>query len=270
MQKQTMMNRVVVVTGAASGIGAAICAEFGKHGAKIALIDVDEQNLEARKRELIALNIDSFAWKCDVSMTDQCQAVMRQVISHYGGIDVLVNNAGITQRCAFVDAQISMYRKVMDVNFFGALNCTAPAIESLIKRQGTIVVTSSIAGLTPVLGRTGYCASKHALHGFFSTLRAELKKHGVHVLIVCPGFTSTNLQIRALGGDGSVTSHPQSRIGEQALPEDVAGAIYRSVLKRKSLLVLTPIGKISYLFHKFAPGLYERVMARQLQGEIEG
>lgn len=270
MQKKTMMNRVVVVTGAASGIGAAVCAEFGKHGARIALIDMDEQNLEARAQELTALDIDTFTLKCDVSVPDQCQAVMQQIVSHYGGIDVLVNNAGITQRCAFVDAQISMYRKVMDVNFFGALNCTVAAIESLIQRQGTIIVTSSIAGLTPVLGRTGYCASKHALHGFFSTLRAELRKHGVHVMIVCPGFTSTNLQTRALGGDCNVTSHPQSKVGKQALPGDVAGAIYRGVLKRKSLLVLSPVGKISYLFHKLAPGLYERVMAKQLQGEIEG
>jgi len=270
MQKQTMMNRVVVVTGAASGIGAAVCAEFGKHGARIALIDMDEQNLEARAQELTALDIDTFTLKCDVSVPDQCQAVVQQIVSHYGGIDVLVNNAGITQRCAFVDAQISMYRKVMDVNFFGALNCTVAAIESLIQRQGTIIVTSSIAGLTPVLGRTGYCASKHALHGFFSTLRAELRKHGVHVMIVCPGFTSTNLQTRALGGEGNVTSHPQSKVGKQTSPGDVAGAIYRGVLKRKSLLVLSPVGKISYLFHKFAPGLYERVMAKQLQGEIEG
>ncbi len=268
-RRESIKDAVVVVTGAASGIGAAICKTFGKKGAKIVLLDMDKEGVEATKQELVEQGIDAVAQRCDVTDAVQCQERIEEVIRRYGGIDVLANNAGITQGGPFLEADMPMYRKVMDVNFFGALHCSKAAIESLIKRKGLIIVTSSIAGLAPVLGRTGYCASKHALHGLFCTLRAELKQYGVHVMIVCPGFTKTNLQTRALDGDGTPTSHSQSRVGRQALPEDVADAIYRGALKRKNLIVLTPVGKASYFLYKFTPALYERTMAKLLNKELE-
>jgi len=269
MREYRVRDKVVVVTGAASGIGTAICEKFGQEGSRIALLDINEEEVKVRERELIKHGIDAFGQKCDVTSEYECNAAIKEIINHYGCVDVLVNNAGITQRCPFVDARVSMYRKVMDVNFFGSLHCTIAAVGSLIEQKGMIIVTSSIAGLTPVLGRTGYCASKHALHGFFSTLRTELKNYGVHVMIVCPGFTKTNLQTRALDGDGSVTTHAQSRVGSQASPEEVATAIYRGAMKKKRLLVLTPVGKISYMLNKFAPVWYERIMAGRLKEEFK-
>lgn len=263
------MRDKVVVTGAASGIGAALCRRFGSEGAWIALLDMDEAGLDARVRELSQKGIKAFGQVCDVTDQEQCMCVMQEIIHRFGGIDVLINNAGITQRCPFTEANVSMYRRVMDINFFGAVHCTTAAIESLIKHKGRIIVISSIAGLTPVLGRTGYSASKHALHGFFGTLRAEMRPNGVHVMIVCPGFTRTNLQQRALDGDGSVTKHPQSKVGRQASPEDVAAAVYRGVVKGRNLLVLTAVGKVSYLVHRISSGLYERIMERGLRKELE-
>jgi len=264
-----MRNKIVVVTGAASGIGAAICRKFGEQGAWIALLDMDEKGLDARVQELSQKGIKAFGQVCDVTDQEQCLSVMQEIIHRCGGIDVLVNNAGITQRCPFIEASISMYRRVMDINFFGAVHCTIAAIESLMKRKGQIIVISSIAGLTPVLGRTGYSASKHALHGFFGTLRAEMRAHDVHVLIVCPGFTRTDLQSRALGGDGSITTHPQSKVGRQASPEDVANAVYRGAVKRKNLLILTVVGKLSHLIYKISSKLYERIMEKGLRRELE-
>ncbi len=156
----------------------------------------------------------------------------------------------------------------MEVNFFGSLHCTQAAIDSLIERQGMIIVIESLAGVSPLLGRTGYCASKHALHGFFTSLRSEIRETGVHIMLVCPGFVKTNLQTRALGGDGQVTTHPQSMVGKPTSAEKVAADIFKGAQKRKPLLVLTPIGKLSYWISRLAPTLYERLMARQVKEEL--
>jgi NAD(P)-dependent dehydrogenase (short-subunit alcohol dehydrogenase family) len=261
-------NKVVVVTGAASGIGAAICDRFAREGASIMLLDKDEAGVKAAVDRLKTGGVDAEGYRCDVVREEECLAVIEQVIERCGGIDVLVNNAGITQRSAFVDTKTSVYRKVMDVNFFGSLHCTKAAIDSLIERKGMIIVIESLAGVTPLLGRTGYCASKHALHGFFTSLRSEIRDAGVHIMLVCPGFVETNLQTRALGGDGEVTSHPQSVVGRPTSAAKVATDIFEGAQKRKPLLVLTPVGKLAYWISRLAPTLYERLMARQVRGEL--
>ena len=261
-------NKVVVVTGAASGIGAAICLRFAREGARIGLLDMDAKGVQAASDKLRANGADAVGIRCDVVDEDECTSAMKEIIGRYGGIDVLVNNAGITQRSAFVDTRISVYRRVMEVNFFGSLHCTKAAINSLIERKGIIIVIESLAGITPLLGRTGYCASKHALHGFFTSLRSELRNTGTHIMLVCPGFVETSLQSRALGGDGRVTTHPQSMVGKPVSAESVAGKIYKGAAERKHLLVLTPVGKLTYWIHRFAPRLYERLMARQLKEEL--
>ncbi len=156
----------------------------------------------------------------------------------------------------------------MAINFFGSLYCTKAAIASVIQRKGLIIVNESVAGLAPLLGRTGYSASKHALNGLFTSLRTEIRETGAHVMIVCPGFVETNLQTRALGCDARVTTHPQSTVGRPDTPERVAEAIYQGALKRRHLLVLTPVGKISYWISRVAPIFYERIMARQLRSEL--
>jgi short-subunit dehydrogenase len=261
-------DKIVVVTGAASGIGAAVCDKYAADGASLMLLDRDEAGVKRAADQLRTQGVDAHGYRCDVVREDECTAVMEQIIEHRGGIDVLVNNAGITQRSAFVDTEISVYRKVMDVNFFGSLNCTKAAIDSLIDRKGMIIVIESLAGVAPLLGRTGYCASKHALHGLFTTLRSELKTTGVHIMLVCPGFVETNLQTRALGGDGQVTIHPQSVVGKPTSAARVAADIYAGAVARKPMLVLTPVGKLSYWINRLAPRLYERIMARQVRDEL--
>jgi len=261
-------NKVIVVTGAASGIGAAVCDRFAREGACIHLLDMDEAGVKAAAERLRADGVVARGYRCDVTREEECTEVISQIVGQRGGIDVLVNNAGITQRSAFVDTAASVYRKVMDVNFFGALYCTKAAIDSLIERRGMIIVIESLAGVAPLLGRTGYCASKHALHGLFTTLRSEISAAGVHIMLVCPGFVETNLQTRALGGDGQVTTHPQSVVGRPMSAARVAADIYAGALARKPMLVLTPIGKLSYWINKLAPRLYERLMARQVREEL--
>jgi len=261
-------DKVIVVTGAASGIGLAICQRFGRAKARIALIDLNEEGVRFQAKALQETGIEAAAFPCDISQEGECRRTIQSVIDLYGGIDILVNNAGITQRSAFIHTQSAVYHQVMAVNFFGALYCTQGAITSLIARKGSIVITSSHAGYAPLLGRTAYCASKHALHGLFETLRTEVTDQGVHVMMLCPGFTKTNLQDRALGGNGTVTHHPQSKVGREDTPEQVAEKVFQGVLKKKSLLVLTPIGKMTYWLSRLAPGLYETIMAKQLKQEL--
>jgi NAD(P)-dependent dehydrogenase (short-subunit alcohol dehydrogenase family) len=268
MRTQAFRDKVIVVTGAASGIGAAIVRRFAGEGAKVGLLDMDEAGVQGAADDLKAAGVDALGLACDVTSEDQCALAIKEILARYGGVDVLVNNAGITQRSAFVDTQTSVYRKVMDVNFFGSLYCTKASIDSLIARKGIIVVIESLAGVSPLLGRTGYCASKHALHGFFTSLRCELRDSGVHIMLVCPGFVKTNLQTRALGGDGRVTNHPQSVVGKPTSAAKVAEAIYRGALKRRQLLVLTPVGKLAYWVSRLAPLWYERLMARQVKAEL--
>jgi NAD(P)-dependent dehydrogenase (short-subunit alcohol dehydrogenase family) len=268
MSSNDLKDKIAVVTGAASGIGAAISKAFAAKGAKLGLIDIDESAVKAAADDMVSDGMDAIGIYCDVAREAESEVAINAIAEHYGGIDILVNNAGITQRSAFVDTQVYVYRRVMDVNFFGSLHCTRHAISSLIARSGSIIIIESLAGVVPLLGRTGYCASKHALHGLFTSLRAELIGSGVHIMIVCPGFVKTQLQTRALGGDGRVTRQPQSTAGRQDSPARVADAVCRAMLKKKNLLVLSPVGKLAYWMSRFAPNLYERLMARQLRSEL--
>ena len=262
-------GKVVVVTGGASGIGAAICERFGREGARIGILDRDKKKLADIEKRFSALGIEVLGLCCDITDEKSCAKSIAAVLKRFGGIDVLCNNAGVTQRSAFRKTSIEVYRRVMDINFFGALYCTKAALESLIERKGTIVVTSSVAGIAPLLGRTAYSASKHALHGLFESLRTEIKDLGVHVMMLCPGFTKTDLQKSALDADGSVTTHPQSLVGKSATPESVADSVYKGVRKRKRILVLTAVGRLSYFIMKIFPAFYERQMARSLRSELD-
>ncbi len=269
MARRCFSNKVVVVTGAASGIGLAVARRFALAGATCALLDMDESRLAQCEREFLDAGHRVMGLRCDVTRRSDCETAMNAVIDGLGGIDVLFNNAGITQRSAFVETGIEVYERVMAVNFFGALYCTKAAIQSLIERRGLIISNESIAGVAPLLGRTGYAASKHAMHGLFTSLRSEVRNKGVHVMVVCPGFIKTNLQDRALGADGTVTRRPQSRIGRQDTPQSAAEAIFRGAEKEKDLLVLTAMGKVGYWISRLAPAFYERCMVKQFKAELE-
>lgn len=264
-----VQNKVLVVTGGASGIGLATAWAFARNGAKIALVDRDRAMLDRAKEEFKGAGVEILPLICDVTHEAGCRESVDQVIAHFGGIDILFNNAGITQRGLFVHTKISVFERVMAVNFFGAVYMTKAALESLIQRQGMIIVNESIAGVAPLLGRTGYSASKHALHGLFTSLRCELAHKQVHVMIVCPGFVQTHLQDRALGWDGHIARHEQTRVGKSQTPEFVADQILKGARKRSPLIVLTGVGRLGYLISRFFPAWYERLMTRQFRQELE-
>jgi short-subunit dehydrogenase len=261
---------VVAITGAACGIGRALARRYARSGARLGLLDRDAAGLTTLAGELADGGIDVRAVACDVTRREDCESAIGSILDAFGGIDVLVNNAGITHVSAFADTDVDVVRRVMDVNFFGALHCTRASLASLVARRGLVVVLSSVAGFSPLAGRCAYSASKHALHGLFETLRSEQRASGLGVMMVCPSFTRTEIDAHALGGDGRALRAPRGVYGRQADPDDVADAIFRAALRRRRLLVLSPVGKLSYAISRFWPALFERMMTRRMRVEPHG
>jgi len=271
-QKKTIIGgaagKRVLITGAAGGIGRALARVFAQEGCRLALLDLDGDGVKALARELKGEGIQAQGHGCDIRDFEACRAVTASVEKDLGGIDILVNNAGLTHRSLFSQTSLEVLKRIMEVNFFGAVHCTQAALPGLMANQGMIVVISSIAGVAPLIGRSGYSASKHALHGFFDTLRAELSGRGVGVLLVCPSYVDTPIDRNALDGKGSKAGSVKATIGGLARPEDVAAAIVKATLKREKRLVLTPVGKISYWLSKLAPDIYVRLMRASVKSEF--
>jgi NAD(P)-dependent dehydrogenase (short-subunit alcohol dehydrogenase family) len=267
--KRHFKGKSVVITGAAGGLGAAFARRFGLAGARIALLDRKREAVVHTAQQLRSGGIRAWPLPCDVTDAQQVNASMQTVIDRFGGVDVLINNAGISARASFSQTEPAVFHQVMAVNFFGALYGTKAALLSLQQRKGLIVTISSLAGFTPLLGRTAYAASKHALHGLFDSLRSELRGSGVGVLIVCPGFTATGIAAAALDGDGSITRHPRSTAGHPATPEQVAEQVFQAARRDRRLLVLTPIGRLGRVINKISPAAYEALMVRSMRKELE-
>ncbi|NCO58852.1 MAG: short chain dehydrogenase [Deltaproteobacteria bacterium CG_4_10_14_3_um_filter_51_14] len=265
---ESFQDKVAVITGGASGIGAAIALALAREGCHIAIMDADIAGLKAYEEKLTGMGFPVLALSGDVSSEADCRNTIDRTRERWGKVAILVNNAGITQRGAFIDTDVSVFRRVMEVNFFGSLYCTKAALPDIVENMGHVVVIESVAGVAPLPGRTGYCASKYALHGLFSTLRTEVRKSGVHVMIVCPGFIRTNLQSRALGCDGSVATSERTTVGRDYTPDMVAEEVLQGLKKRRSLIALTPAGKLGYWMNRILPGLYERIVEKKIGREI--
>jgi short-subunit dehydrogenase len=260
MQRRDLSGAVVVVTGAAGGLGSAMATTFAGREAQPVLLDIDAEGLSKGEHP---------SFVCDLTDHASVTVVFSQIIQRFGGIDVLINNAGLTHRSAFADTDTSVLRRVMDVNYFGAVNATKAALPSVIERQGAIVAISSVAGFTPLLGRTGYAASKHALQGLLGSLRAELSGTGVDITIVAPSFVDTPFRFRTLDADGSITTHPQSRVGRMMSADHVAEVVVRAVERRRAFVTVGAVGTASWILNRISPRLYERIMARSLASELE-
>ncbi|MEK7438914.1 MAG: SDR family oxidoreductase [Pseudomonadota bacterium] len=268
MKRRDFTGTVVVITGAAGGLGRALAFAFAAAGARIAALDRDAAGAEALAAELRSRDRQALAIDCDVTDPAACERALAAVITSFGRVDVLVNNAGISHRSAWRRTEPAVTRRVMEVNFFGAVNSTRAALDALLASRGLIIIISSVAGFAPLIARTGYAASKHALHGFFESLRSELADDGVDVLMVCPSFIATGIDRNALGGDGAAVRHAQQIVGERARPEDIALQVLRAAQRGKRLLLPGRTSKLAWWVSRLAPAYYARAMARRLRGEM--
>ncbi len=259
-------GKVVIVTGASSGIGAATARRFSELGATVVLAARTEEKLNEVLR---SLKTPGMVVCTDVTQEEACRHLVDETIKAYGKIDILVNNAGISMRALFRNMHLSVLRSVMDVNFWGAVYCTKYALPWILKQQGSVVGVTSIAGFVGLPGRIGYSSSKYALHGFLETLRIEYLEDKLHVLIICPSYTNTNIRRAALNALGQ--SHGKSDMNENKLvtPESVAQRLVRGVWLKKRTMVLTPLGKATVFFQKWAPRWMDKRVYKRFRKQLK-
>jgi short-subunit dehydrogenase len=251
-------NKVVVITGGTDGIGRALIDALIPLGAKVATCGRNYDKLYNLQRDYS--NVMLHAMVCDVSNEHECERFIESTVREFGGIDILINNAGISMRALVKDLQVEVIRKVMDVNFFGSVYCTKFALPHITERQGSIVGVSSIAGYRGLPGRSGYSASKFALQGWLESLRTELLDSNVHVMWVCPGFTTSNIRHAALDKEGHPQGDSPMDEGKMMPASEVASKILDAIEKRKRTLVMTFTGKRTVIMNKFFPGLADKMV----------
>jgi short-subunit dehydrogenase len=252
-------NKIVIITGAASGIGLATTRVFLESGNHVVMVDIDEENLSKATEGLNRFRDKIYTQVIDITVEKECKKLIEKVVKKYNRIDILINNAGISMHTRFRDTDISVIKRVMDVNFYGTVNCTYYALPYLIASGGSLVGITSVAAKHGLPGRSGYSASKFALQGFLESIRLEHFKTGLHVLTFAPDFVRTNIRASALIANGTVRG--KSYLNEKALmsPDKVADALYKAIRKRKREIVLTFYGKGTLFTNLFMPGIADRI-----------
>lgn len=251
-------DKVVIVTGGTDGIGKALVTALLGYGAKVATCGRNHDRLYELQSTHPSAPLHTIV--ADVSKEQECKRFIESTVKVFERIDILINNAGISMRGLLKDLEVSVIEKVMGVNFFGAMYCTRYALPYLIASQGTIVGVSSIAGYRGLPGRTGYSASKFALQGFLEALKTELKDDKVHVMWVCPGFTTSGIRDRALNDQGEQQKENPMDEGRLMPADECASHLLSAIRKRKRTLVLTLTGKQTVFFNKFFPALADKLV----------
>src|SRR5436190_21550228 len=250
-------DKVVVVTGGTDGIGKGLVDLLISMGAKVATCGRNHDKLYRLQSEYPSADLHTMV--ADVSNENDCRRFLETTIKIFGGVDILINNAGISMRALLKDASTEVIRRVMDINFFGSVYCTKYALDSVIERKGTLVGVSSIAGYRGLPGRSGYSASKFALQGWLEAIRTELLDSGVHVMWVCPGFTTSNIRNAALNNRGEEQGESPMDESKLMSAEECARIILHAIEKRKRTVVMTMTGKRTVLLNKLFPAFADKM-----------
>ncbi|MEX2310583.1 MAG: SDR family oxidoreductase [Pirellulales bacterium] len=258
MNKSTIADKVAWVTGASSGIGAALANALAAKGAAVVL--------SARREELLrqvqagcAQPERHLVLPLDMLRSESFEPAVQAVLNRFGRVDVLIHCAGISQRGRAVETQLSVDRHIMELNYFGPVALTKHVLPSMLARgAGQIVVVSSLLGKFGAPERSAYCASKHALHGFFDALRAEVHARGILITVVCPGFVCTNASVNALTGDGTPHGRMDRDLRRGLTAEECAGRIVAAIERGRREAYIGRKERLGVYFSRFAPGLFSR------------
>jgi len=263
---QSFAGKSFLITGASAGIGRALALALAPERPRLALNARDAARLAEVVRKCTALGAEALALPGDVSRPEDCVHLVAQTVERFGALDILVNNAGITMWSRF-DAltDLSVFGKLMATNYLGAVYTTAAALPHLKRSRGLIVAVASIAGLTGVPERTGYAASKHALVGFFESLRIELAGSGVDVTLVAPDFVVSEIHRRALGPDGRPLGHTPMQEARIMSAAECAALMVGAMRQRRRLLITSARGRLGRWARLLAPGLVDRLAARAIR-----
>jgi len=261
-----MKGRRIILTGASEGIGRALALELAARGARLALAARDRDRLESVAQECRARGADALAVPTDVTNSQDLEWLVGETLKAFGGIDAVVHNAGITMWSRFdALADLSIFERVMEVNYYAPVRLTALTLPHLRESRGLIVVVASLAGLTGVPERSAYAGSKHAVIGFFDSLRIELAGTGVDVSVVAPDFVVTEIHKRAIGPDGEpLGTSPMQQSKLMTAPE-CARQIARAMEKRQRQLLMSTRGKLGMWVKLLAPGMIDRMAAKAIR-----
>lgn len=258
-------NKVVWITGASSGIGEALAYTFAKHGAKLILSARRSEELERVKASCNLQDEHVLVLPLDVADTNKAAGLAQQALDRFGKIDILVNNAGISHWTKVKDLSLDVVKKVLDINFLGGVALTQAVLPGMLeKKAGQIVVISSVLGKMAVMKQGAYVASKHALQGFYDTLRLEVAQEGVQVLLVCPGFVRTNVAKNSLNRDGVAINQDNAKIATGLDPQYVSEKILKAIVKRKDEIIIAGAPEKSAIFlRRLFPGLFAYLMKKR-------
>jgi NAD(P)-dependent dehydrogenase (short-subunit alcohol dehydrogenase family) len=259
-------GKVVIVTGASSGIGKALCLALAEQRARLVLASRDVVALQAVATACAARGADTLVVPTDVTSEEACRTLVERAVARFKAIDVLVNNAGIGMLARFDDlADLSVYEQLMRVNYLGCVYATYHGLSHLKESRGQIVTVASLAGLTGVPLRTGYAASKHALFGFFDSLRIELRGTGVSVTMIAPDYVLSEIHRRALGPDGKPTGTSPLRESKIMTAEECAALTLEAMEGRKRLLITSARGRSGRYLKVLAPSLVDWIARRAVE-----
>jgi len=260
-------TKIALVTGASSGIGRALCIQLAKKGYFVAGMSRNMEKLISLQNKIKRFNIEFLPVQGDVRIEYDCKKFIDTVIEKWGHIDILINNAGISMRALFDELNLEVLHELMNTNFWGTVYCTYYALPYLLEAKGSLVGVSSIAGYQALPARSGYSASKSAIHGLLNTIRIENLYTGLHVMIACPGFTSSNIRNTALTADGSPQNETPLEEGKLMSAEMVVKKIIKGIEKRKRQVIMTTEGKLTVFLGKFFPAFVDKLVFKNLLKE---
>ncbi len=264
MKEPTFKDKAIIITGASYGIGRELAHQLAEQGAWLVLAARSIEKLETVSEECIQLGGRVITVPTDISDQSQCKNLIDQTVKEYGKIDILINNAGIGMAARFEDLEdLTLYEKIIRVNFFGGVYCTHYALPYLKKSKGQLVAVSSLRGKFASGTADGYPASKHAMAGFYDSLRNELSDSGISVTTIYPGWVSTGISSRSLKPDGSQKGEI-SRHEKKAMPvEKCAGIIIKAIAKRKREVIMTFMGKFGMWLKVISPKLVDSMSRKR-------
>jgi short-subunit dehydrogenase len=265
MKNNYFKEKVIIITGASSGIGKELAIQLSEKNAKLILAARKLEKLEKVKKICRSNESDILIVKTDVSKKEDCKNLIEKTIEKFGKIDILINNAGITIWAKFAEIKdLLIFEKIININYLGSVYCTYYALPYLKQTKGQIIGISSLTGKNGVPTRTAYAASKHAMAGFFDSLRIELYDEGIDITMIYPGFVKTDIRKNGFGKGGKILG--ESHIDEKGVMsvEKCGNIIIKAIKKRKREIIMTPKGKIGIFLKPFFPKLIDKIAKKSI------
>lgn len=255
-------DKWVWVTGASSGIGRAIAVEFSYHGCNLVLLSRNESELKITADKCNP-NIQVIIETIDLSQNVSIEKAVKNLQDNNIKLDILINNGGISQRSAALDTQDEVARKIFDINYFGTVHLTRLLLPQMIKNGGAqIAVITSLVGIIGSPKRTSYSASKHALHGYFDSLRAELFNERIGVTIICPGFIRTNISLSAVTGDGKAQNKMDEKTDQGMDPAKLAKKAVKGIAAGKEEIYIGGKEILAIYLKRFVPTIFSKILRK--------